>query len=373
MPSDRRTRESAAFPPPRTSTTQVESVTPWPDAMNLKLDRRGGTPLYVQLKHHIVYLIGSGELPPGTGLPSVRQLAADLELAPATVQRTYADLQSQGMLVGIAGRGVFVADVATLSESEANHLASMRLLLNRVVKQVGDAGLSEDEIVGTVRDVLARNRARPVPRVVFVAGSMAFAELNRGYLRDALSDLKCDIEVVLLSDLQKRGDAVLDALEPIRCLVSVVGTYTELRRLAGHRATILFPLIVDLTEETQSALMRLSPDARIGLVAEKHLLATRSVLVNHYRGTEEGLQRAAIDDRVAVRAVLRSCTIIIHSAGAFDSLAAQVRPGTKLIEMRYRPNAASLTRLRALLLDDDAGTTRELADGSTTVSRSQAG
>ena len=76
--------------------------------------------------------------------------------------------------------------------------------------------------------------------------------------------------------------------------------------------------------------------------------------------------------RLAVRAVLRSCSIIIHSAGAFDSLAAQARPGTKLIEMRYRPNAASLTRLRALLLDDETAATRHQAEGST-AEQSQAG
>jgi len=322
---------------------------------NVRLNKHSGTPLYVQLKHHIVYLIGSGELLPGMALPSVRQLAAELHLAPATVLRTYADLRSQGLLIGRAGLGVFVTEFDAFPTREADHLASVRLLLNRVVTQVGDAGLSADEIIRIVRDAVARNHVRPVPRLVFVAGSPAFADLHRGYLQDALSDIKCDIHTVLLADLEKRADSVLDALEPIRCLVSVVGTFAELRRLVGNRATVLFPLVVDLTEETQSVLVHLPREATIGLVAEKHLLATRSALVNHYRGTEEGLDCAAVDDRRSVGAVLRNHSIIVHSAGAYELLKSQVRPGTQLIEMRYRPNAASIARLRALLLVDEQG------------------
>ena len=62
----------------------------------------------------------------------------------------------------------------------------------------------------------------------------------RGLLREALADLEVTVETVLLDDLEQRGDAILDELEPIGCLVSLVGTFADLRRLAGHRGTILF-------------------------------------------------------------------------------------------------------------------------------------
>jgi GntR family transcriptional regulator len=321
-------------------------------SFDIRLDRRGGTPLYVQLKHHIVFLIGSGELGPGTALPSVRQVAAELDMAPATVQRTYADLQSQGMLVGQSGRGIFVADLAAIPEGEASNLASMRQLLRRVVTQVSGAGLTEDEIIGTVRDVVGKTFVRPAPRLVFVAASEAFADVYRDYLRDALADTKCDVETVLLTDLEKRGDEALDELEPIAALVSVVGTFTELRRLASHRVTTLFPLVVDLTEETQWEFINLPADASVGLVAERHLLATRSALLKHFRGTEDEVPTAAITDRAAVRALLKRCSVVVHSAGAAQLLRSLARPGTRLIEMRYRPNAASIAKLRTLLLHE---------------------
>ena len=70
-----------------------------PRLADVVLDRGSTVPLYAQLAQHIVHLISSGAWPPGTAVPSVRQLAADLRLATATAQRVYADLQERGLLV----------------------------------------------------------------------------------------------------------------------------------------------------------------------------------------------------------------------------------------------------------------------------------
>jgi GntR family transcriptional regulator len=60
--------------------------------VDLVLDRRSALPLYLQLKHHLIHLVSAGVWQPGMSIPSVRQLAADLGLATATVQRAYGEL-----------------------------------------------------------------------------------------------------------------------------------------------------------------------------------------------------------------------------------------------------------------------------------------
>ncbi len=67
------------------------------------------TPPYVQIKEQIRGAIERGELAPGALLPTVRQLAGDLRIAPNTVARAYADLQAEGWLVGNGRRGTNVA------------------------------------------------------------------------------------------------------------------------------------------------------------------------------------------------------------------------------------------------------------------------
>jgi hypothetical protein len=189
--------------------------------------------------------------------------------------------------------------------------------------------------------------------VIFVAVTRDFAEAYRIALRDELAGLNCTVDTLTLDELALNPDLVLDRLEPLRCLVSVVGTFAEMRRLVGHRETLLFPLVVDLTEETQQAFVHLPHDEPVGLVAEKHLIPTRRALLSHYRGTDDGLVTADMHIHAAVRRVLRTCRVVVHAQGLHPLVAPLATPATELIEMKYRPNATSLARLRALLAPPD--------------------
>lgn len=64
---------------------------------------------YQQIEEQLRALIQSGDLVPGTALPTVRQLASDLNVAPNTVARAYSDLQEEGWLVSDGRRGTHVA------------------------------------------------------------------------------------------------------------------------------------------------------------------------------------------------------------------------------------------------------------------------
>src|SRR3954452_19537486 len=77
--------------------------------MNLRIDRELPVPLGTQLKGLIEYGIACGELAPGERLPSVRELATGLGLAPMTVSQVYKDLRTSGLIEGRAGSGTFVA------------------------------------------------------------------------------------------------------------------------------------------------------------------------------------------------------------------------------------------------------------------------
>ncbi len=85
----------------------------------LVLDSHGFTPPYEQIRGQISALIAAGQLHPGASLPSVRQLARDLGVAPNTVMRAYNKLKDEGKVAMTLRRGVVVAARApTLTEAE---------------------------------------------------------------------------------------------------------------------------------------------------------------------------------------------------------------------------------------------------------------
>ncbi len=66
--------------------------------MIITLDMASEVPIYVQLRNTVVVGIGTGELMPGEGLPTVRQMAEDLGVNTMTVNKAYALLKNQGFI-----------------------------------------------------------------------------------------------------------------------------------------------------------------------------------------------------------------------------------------------------------------------------------
>lgn len=99
----------------------MNGPTPEPPAApgEVALDLTSTTPPYEQVRRQIALAASSGTLPPGTRLPSVRALAADLGIAPGTVARAYKELEAAGVVVTAGRRGTVIAQDAPATETGA--------------------------------------------------------------------------------------------------------------------------------------------------------------------------------------------------------------------------------------------------------------
>ncbi len=86
-------------------------------------------PIYEQIKEQIKAAIYSGELVEGEVLPSIRQLARDLKISVITTTRAYNDLEQEGFIVSVPGKGCFVMP----KNSELIREQSLREMLNSIV------------------------------------------------------------------------------------------------------------------------------------------------------------------------------------------------------------------------------------------------
>lgn len=76
--------------------------------MNIILSNMAGTPAYEQIKEQIKAAIFNGELEDGDRLPSIRGLAKDLQISVITTMRAYNDLEQEGFVVNLQGKGCYV-------------------------------------------------------------------------------------------------------------------------------------------------------------------------------------------------------------------------------------------------------------------------
>ena len=75
----------------------------------ITINTRDPRPIYVQIKEGLCRLILSGALQTGERLPSVRELAGQLAINPNTIQRAYRELEHEGFIYSMAGKGSFVS------------------------------------------------------------------------------------------------------------------------------------------------------------------------------------------------------------------------------------------------------------------------
>lgn len=89
------------------------------------LDYRDARPIYTQIADSFREQIASGILNSGDRLPSVRELAASLTINPNTIQRSYRQLEAEGWIVTVPGKGCFVSGAAEAQEQEVKWLLAV--------------------------------------------------------------------------------------------------------------------------------------------------------------------------------------------------------------------------------------------------------
>ncbi len=114
------------------------------------------SPLYLQVIEQMKRRVAVGDLPPGTELPSIRQLAADLAVSVITIKRAYLELEREGVIVTRQGKGSVVADKPGLQSSIQE--GELRGHLEQAVDLGLLMGLSKTEMQRRIAEVYENNR-----------------------------------------------------------------------------------------------------------------------------------------------------------------------------------------------------------------------
>jgi GntR family transcriptional regulator len=128
------------------------------------LDLHTGVPVYRQLIDQVRAGMASGSLAAGDQLPTVRQLAVDLEINPNTVMRAYRELELGGMLETHQGTGTFIGD-KKVEKKSAERERQLAQMASEFAARAGAAGFTVEEIVERLEELLPRgSRVPPAQR-----------------------------------------------------------------------------------------------------------------------------------------------------------------------------------------------------------------
>ena len=113
--------------------------------MDIIISNSSGQPIYEQICRQIKGAIATGKLSPGEPLPSIRSLARDLRISVITTKRAYEELERDGFIQTVAGKGSFVAQ-QDLELAKESNLREIEEHLSAALELGRQSGLTLEEL-----------------------------------------------------------------------------------------------------------------------------------------------------------------------------------------------------------------------------------
>lgn len=293
------------------------------------IDPRSSVPVAVQLRGALRYGIGTGEVPAGARLPSVRRFASRLGISPVTVSGVFAQLQERGQIEGRVGTGTFVTDTATPGASEVGAQQDLQRRIEELADIGREMGLSSEELSWRVAAAAAMPR-QPVRVLMlgsFADATAAYAAALRPYLRRGDEVISATFDTL---------DRSLDQIRPQVDLIAAPRTIlTEASELFPNTPVVGVILIPD--EATRIALATLEPGARVTAVSYfDDFLSVMLTGITRLAPHITEIQSAPLGDP-EVEALLTGADVLIHSTGA-SHLREMLNSNQRAIEYRHTPD-----------------------------------
>ncbi|MFI2564768.1 GntR family transcriptional regulator [Paenarthrobacter sp. NPDC018779] len=122
----------------------------------ITIDLGDPVPPYEQIRRQLSSLIAVGALPPGSRLPTVRSLAADLGIAAGTVARAYRELEQSGLIEARRRNGTIVVGPAEVPHGNAGADAAVMAAVDGLIATARHAGFRDETLVDLLRGRLAQ-------------------------------------------------------------------------------------------------------------------------------------------------------------------------------------------------------------------------
>ena len=114
--------------------------------MNILVSQLSDTPIYAQIQMQIKELVLSGIVKGGQQLPSIRLMARDLKVGIITVKRAYEELEKEGIISNLQGRGCYVNELNT-QKIKSLHLDMLEERLGEIKEFADTVGVTKDEFL----------------------------------------------------------------------------------------------------------------------------------------------------------------------------------------------------------------------------------
>lgn len=309
--------------------------------MEFFIDRELPVPLRVQLHGLIEYGIACGELLPGETLPSVRELAEKIGVAPMTVSQVYADLKLAGLVDARPGSGTFVTDSLQARLAGRNDASELHRRIDQLIDESQALGIRATELVSMITArVFYRDSIGSRLRIVVVG---LFPDATASYARFIAARLGrgVTVEPVTLAAIEREASAKARA-GSADLAITFANRHREVAGLLPNTKVVTVSFTP--SEETRLALASLASLASVAVVSRfPDFLPIMKNGVQRFAPHVSEISAVTLETP-GLDALLSRSSVVIYATGA-ESVLHKAPAGIQAIEYRHAPDIADIERI----------------------------
>ncbi|WP_413721872.1 GntR family transcriptional regulator [Sodalis sp. RH24] len=306
-------------------------------------------PLGMQLRGLVEYAITFGALKPGDKLPSVRDMAERVGVAPMTVAQVYRELKQAELIYSKPGSGTFIADAAQVLRHSDKRLTDLHQHIDALIDRAQDLSLSAADLAALVTNRFHHRQRRARTKTVLVVGNFIesardYAQIIAGTLGDG-AQLDATTLSILTADNRAREQAHSADL-----ILTFAHRRREVMSLLPGMRVINISFIP--SEQTRRALASLDPLARVLVVSIfPEFTALMKTGVQRFAPHVQSITVVHRDDPELNR-YLAHADVLVYATGA-EALQDALSPGQQAFEYRHIPDSGDIRRVVMPLLTPD--------------------
>lgn len=302
--------------------------------MHIRIDRDLPVPIPTQLQGQIEYGVSTGDFPPGSRLPSVREISMRLGISPVTVSSVYRALRAKGLVDSRPGHGTFVRSDGELGDDVTDVVDDALRGAWRLAQR---NGVSARDLIERLQHLVAYTTTSAALRILFVG---VYPDVTRAYVADLRRHLGPHDEVTATTI--DAIDADGRSLRGHDLLITFAHLVSDLERRAPSGVPVANVALM-ASERTRVALAEVDPLARMVLVSSlPEFVVTLRRAVERFASHVASV-RTCVRGSDELRALLPDADVVVYATGSddvLDGLPADVRA----FEYRHVPDPVFIER-----------------------------
>lgn len=281
--------------------------------MNIKVDRKSGIPIYIQVKNQIMIDIKNGNLKIGTKMPTERELAQCLSTSRNTISAAYNLLEQEGVLVSYQGRGTFVAE-ETKSWKQYSAKDKLLKIIDLGLEEALEQGIDPMEF-----QLLVNERVKEKEELMKEVNAVFFEcniEQARVFAKELSQLANVNVTPMVVAELSDRDGEIQKTLEKAQILIATFNHVNEVRELTVDLDKEVLGVAINPCLDTIVKIARYPRETKFGLVCISkefqfkviNAIKSSGIDIDEIHATISRLQRDIED-------VIKASDVIIVSPG----------------------------------------------------------